>query len=61
MTTISIQDRMAQSIERMNKEYHEKFKKETLEILRQRREAKEQKDKEAGQPANVIRERSAAE
>jgi len=45
MTTMSIQDRIALSIERMNKEDHEKFKRETLELIRKKRETKEQKNK----------------
>ena len=61
MKTIQTYDLISQVAERAFQRDNEKFKKETLEILRQRREAKERKDKEAGQPANVIRERSAAE
>jgi hypothetical protein len=40
METVSTQDRMAQSIERTNQEYHEKFKRETLELICKNREEK---------------------
>ena len=50
MTITEKTDLMTQIVERDAQEHYEKFKQETGELLRKRREAKERKEKEAGQP-----------
>ena len=50
MTTTSKEALMTQFVDRLAQEDHEKFKQECLDQIRERRAAKERKDKEAEQP-----------
>ena len=49
METLSKKDSMLQVADRAGQKHYEKFKRDTLELVRKKREAKEQKDKEAEQ------------
>jgi len=51
METVSKKDLMLQVADHAGQKHYEKFKQETLKLIRKRREAKEQKDKEVGQSA----------
>ena len=52
MKTIPKKDLMLQIADHAGQKQYEKFKQETLELVRKKREAKERKDKEAEQPGD---------
>jgi len=50
METVSKKDLMLQVADHAGQKYYEKFKRDTLELVRKKREAKARKNKEAEKP-----------